>query len=237
MNVMNRSITPWTIRQRVRELRKRFGTHDWLTVVGGVTAEAYRLAGFDEAGFAELLRSETARRGRLLIHLRKRACMQLRSGFDGQSGGVFVEDGFAHLHLHFSAGHYTDAENRPMLRTSAKLRTSLILAGGLNRPVGQLGLENLPRCLRAGGGRIDSISHERTDWGCSTTLVATRRIETLGTMPVEVARELGLDEQRGLGDIPWLGMRSEPARPLREPHPVPAEPTARKRPALRLVAD
>jgi len=243
MNIANRSVTPWTVQQDLRELRKRYGAQDWLTVVGGVTAEAYRLAGFTGTEFAELLRGEMAQRGRLLIHLRKKANMKLRKGFDGQSGGVTDENGFVNLHLHFSTGYYTDAEIDPTIRTSAKLRSSLLVAGGLNRPIGQLGLGEMPRCLELGGGRVDRISHERGAWGGSTTMIATRRLETLAIMPAHVARELGIDEQEALGHIPWLGTRAEPAHSLRErPLAAPATVAAagaaaapRPRPALRLV--
>jgi hypothetical protein len=231
---------PFAIRERVLELRERFGDCDWLKVVGGVTAEAYRLAGFTTEDFAALLRAETEKRGGLQINFRRKDVMRLRAGFDGADGWITEQHGFTHLHLQFPGGHYSDADDDPKLEFMGTVRSSLSVVGGLKRPISALGLATAPRCLLRGGGRmVGRFETVLRPWGYTTTtkISPARRIETLGIMPNEVAKLLGVKRQRSLSHIPWLDNYEAPAAfvpPERTPAPVPPR-SRRQRPALRLV--
>ncbi|WCT72627.1 hypothetical protein PQ455_13420 [Sphingomonas naphthae] len=231
---------PFAIRERVLELRERFGDCDWLRVVGGVTAEAYRLAGFTTEEFASLLRTEIEKRGRLPIDFRRKDIMRLRAGFDGATGFMTEQHGLANLYLNFQGGHYSDANDDPNLEFTGALRSSLAIVGGLRRPIAALALQQAPRCLLSGGGRMEGrFETVLRPWGYTKTtkISPARRIETLGLMPNEVAKLLDIKRQRSLSHIPWLDdYQAPPAFGSSEPFAKPVtSPAKRKWPALRLV--
>ena len=185
----------WDIAARLRELRSTYGAQDWLTVVGTAVGTAYRLAGMTGEEFAALLCAQTAERDRLLIHLRRKPLMRLRSGFDGSSGGMRDEDGLVRANVHFETGHY--AEQEGLVTASGRFPTSILVTGPLNRPLGRI-LPKTPRCLA--GLRVRAIRQGR--WGLE--LEVADGVETLAQMPDDVAGELGVERQRHLGHIPWL---------------------------------
>lgn len=222
----------WTVGQHLNELRATFGAQDWLTVVGGATAHAYRLAGLTGVAFASLLRSQTEERGRLLIHLRRKPIMALRKGFDGSDGGIWDKDGLTELKLHFRGGSYLEEEGRVSVR--GPLPTALMVTGPLNRPIGRL-LPGAPRCVAG----LRATALRAGAWG--PEFVVEQSLETLATMPDAFADALGLERQRHLGHIPWLRYEG--------PAPVGAEPVGvasiaprvrptrtGAKPALRVVA-
>ncbi|MES1974253.1 MAG: hypothetical protein V4472_17485 [Pseudomonadota bacterium] len=223
------------IRSRVHELRERFGPQPWLTVVSGVTAEAYRLAKLPPTEFADLLEAQMGERGRLLIHLRRKPIMRLRAGFDGADGGIADDNGMAFLNLHFPGGSYTEKvwdEPAPTLSVASP-RTSLLVTGGYSRPVSELA-GKLPRCLGARSIRGGEVS--RSAWGGKAEVVVHPHWETLALMPDNISDALGMERQRSLDQMPWL----EVATPVREDAPrtvrQAAPAAARQAPGLRLVA-
>lgn len=232
MNFSEQIASHWDFRRRVHEMRRHHGDRDWLTIVGGVTAEGYRPAGMGPGEFADALRHEMTKRGELRLNFRKREVMRLRDGFDGCYGTIRDEQGVGRLELNFDGGTYRETSSKPELVIRETLRSSLLIVGGMNRHVEALGLSKLPRCLRGGAGRLGRLSHERNEWGGHATRIAvTPRFETLALMPDEIADELGIEHQSELGTIPWAGVRAEAAAAVRAPAPV----EARLRPALRLV--
>ncbi len=224
--------TPSAIRQRIATLRRDYGVQDWLTVVSGVTADAYRAAGFRGEEFGELLRDQMEQRGMLSIHLRRKAIMRLRPGFDGHSGRLFDEDGLVDLNLYFDDGSYRESPE-PAIRTNGTLPSWLQVAGGLGRSAETVLAGKLPRCLRR--VRMIDASTETMIWGVVNTVRMDRSYESLASMPIDVARDLGVAEQRHLAHLPWLGVESAPP-PATEVRPDPQPATRpRARPRLRLV--
>ncbi len=223
------------IRDRTRELRDTYGVHPCLTVVSGPVAEAYRLAGLTGTEFHDLLQDQMADRGRLLIHFRRKPVMRLRAGFDGESGGIIDRDGLVELCLHFSGGSYMEIDGRLQLRLTGKIRSSLRIAGILNRPVSMI-VPSLPRCLRPRSIRADAISFDDQSWGESVSMRVQPHWETLGLMPAEISKGLGVAPQTTLDQIPWLPF----ATPVRSgpslERGLTATAPARPRPQLRLVS-
>lgn len=222
----------WSIGQRLRELRSAYGARDWLTVVGATVGSAHRLAGMTGEEFAALLRAQTLERDHLLIHLRRKPVMRLRQGFDGSSGGLTDEDGLVRANVHFGGGHY--AEREGLVTASGPFPSALLVTGPLNRPLGRI-MPKAPRCLA--GLRVRAIRQGR--WGLEFEVVDG--LETLAPMPDDVADDLGIERQRHLGHIPWLGY--EGAAPVRAvpvaadtPMPRGAPRAPATRPPLRLVA-
>lgn len=224
-----------SIGQGLGELRSAYGAQDWLTVVGAAVGNAYRLAGVAAGEFAALLRAHTAERDRLLIHLRRKPIMRLRTGFDGSTGGLCDEDGLVSANVHFGAGHY--AERDGLVTASGPFPSALLVTGPLNRPLGRI-LPKAPRCLA--GLRVRSLRQGR--WGMEFEVADG--FETLASMPDAVADELGIDRQRHLGHIPWLGYEGAAPAVAEAPTAAPAcVASARRGPAratpgprLRLVA-
>lgn len=218
---------------RLDELRAAYGRQDWLTVVGGVTGCAYRLAGLAGDEFGALLRAQIEERGRLLIHFRRKPIMRLRKGFDDKDGGIFDDEGLTDLKLHFGGGSYYEDEGR--LTAVGSFPTALLVTGALNRTIGRI-LKSAPRCL--GGLRLTALRATRG----GLEFDVRDSFETLAPMPDEVADELGIERQRHLGHIPWLGYEG-PAPVIVEPSPaMPAVTVAARRcpadhgrPQLRLV--
>jgi hypothetical protein len=219
-------------------LRRQFGDQPWLTVVSDVTAHGYRLAGFTAEEFHALLTAQCCDRGRLPIHLRRKPIMRLREGLDGKEGAIGIEAGVATLELHFGAGSYMEDEGAVLTMSAARLPSSLLITGGLNRPIGRV-LPEVPRCLASAGPRVGRIGREVTEWSERIHVRLERRWETLGTMPDDVSRSLGLEPQRSVRHIPWLGVEDHglPATTLapaaQRPRPGGPRP---KRPRLRLVS-
>ena len=220
---------------RVRELRDQFGPQPWLTVVSGVTAEAYRLAGLTGDEFAQLLETQTAEWGSLLIERRRKPVMRLRAGFDGHNGSISEDNGIAHLNFHFEGGSYIErnglAHQWPALQLRNP-RSSLLIAGGCNRPASQV-VAGLPRCLQPRSIRGGEVC--RAPWGQNATMRVIPHWETLALMPDHVARDLRVQPQRTLDQMPWF----DGLTPVRQEAPVrpkPAPVTQRARPALRLVS-
>lgn len=202
------------IKGRLHDLRSRFGPLPCLTVVSGVAAEAYRLAGMTGIEFAELLQAQTTERGRLLIHLRRKPIMRLRAGYDGESGGLTDEGGLVGLNLHFEGGHYMET-GRPTVQIVGKMPSSLAVVGTLNRPVSDI-VRNLPRCLRPRSIRTSRISVDTNSW-CSFMRFHVRpHFETLELMPAWMSRELGVEQQIALDQMPWLPGGSPVREPARE---------------------
>jgi hypothetical protein len=223
---------------RLSELRDQFGPQPWLTIVSGVTAEAYRLAGMTAEEFAELLGAQMTERDRLLIHLRRKPIMRLRKGFDDQSGGITDKDGIAYLNLHFQGGSYMERsafDDRGPTLHIPNPRTSLFVAGGCYAPVAEIAY-NLPRCLRPGSVRGGKIWKSR--WGNGADMLVHPHWETLALMPADVARSLGVAPQETLDQMPWLGMptprRQSPRCAQLNPQRQAAEP--RPRPKLTLIS-
>lgn len=252
MHELYSCLSPSDFRSYAAPLRERYGPQPWLTVASGPVAEGYRLAGLSGEDFAELLHDQVEERGRLLLQLRRKPIMRLRTGFDGHSGVIHDDDGVLVLHLPFeTGGSYGDRGYSSGLRDHAdgstlRLRTrpqsSLLITGTMRRPLASV-FPSIPRCLHAQSIVTRSITCEKPDWspeGYTSVRVQTHW-ETLALMPLAISRELGLPAQTRLDQIPWM----------LEPHPVrrppllvapergivdqPAGP-ARNQPKLRLVA-
>ncbi|MEG3159386.1 hypothetical protein U1763_02615 [Sphingomonas sp. LB2R24] len=223
------------IRDRTRELRSIFGAEPCLTVVSGTVAEAYRLAGMTGAEFHDLLQGQMADRGRLLIQFRRKPVMRLRTGFDGANGVVTDRDGLVELCLHFPGGSYLEMDGALQLQITGKIRSSLHIAGTLNRPVSDI-VPRLPRCLRPRSIRGDAMSFDGQSWGPSTSIRVRSHWETLTLMPAEISKRLGVATQTTLDQIPWLPFAT-PVRsgPVSERKPAATAP-ARSRPQLKLVS-
>ncbi len=218
-----------SVRSTVASLRRRFGPQRWLTVVSSVVGTAYRAAGMPPAEFEHLLASETKKRGRLIFHLRNRACMRLREalGGDSVSGGLFLEGGVAATRLHFPEGDYQDCDDCTF-SCPEPVRTSLIIAGGLNRRLGDA-LAAAPPILRQANQRVEAVWRDGHGF---THLRLSPRWETLGLMPDWIAEELNLDPQRRHEVVPWFHPSGDVERST-----VAVIERARPRPALRLIAD
>lgn len=171
-------------------LRARYGDQHWLTIVGGVTAAAYRLAGMTGEEFGSLIGEEH------LINTctRRKPIMQLLKGFDGYSGVIKNEGPWISSFFHFPGGCYFDKHGT----ISNALPPGFKLEPG-NPPcrVDEV-VRGAPRCLA--GETVTFI--DRTHWGA---IIDVRgRWETLALMPPGVAAELGIEPQRHLAHIPWL---------------------------------
>ena len=120
------------------------------------------------------------------------------------------------------------------MTASGDFLTALLVTGALNRPVGRI-LRNAPRCLAG----LPVTALRTTRWGLE--LDVRDSFETLAAMPDEVADELGLERQRHLGHLPWLGYegpvsatvaRVQPPSTSSDRRAAPTRPS----PRLRLVA-
>ncbi len=223
------------IRDRTRELRDIYGVEPCLTVVSGAVAEAYRLAGMTGTEFFDLLQRQMADRGRLLIHFRRKPLMRLRAGFDGATGAVTDHEGLVELCLNFPGGNYMEIDGQPQLRIHGTIRSSLRIAGSLNRPVSQI-VPNLPRCLGPRSIRGTAMSFDDQAWGQSMSIRVQPHWETLALMPAEISRWLGVATQTTLDQIPWLPFATAVrAGPASEREPASTAPV-HSRPRLRLVS-
>lgn len=172
-------------------LRERFGPQHWLTVVGGVTATAYRLAGMTGEEFGDLVSNET---GLINTGTRRKPIMRLLKGFDGHSGVIKDEGTWISSFFQFRGGCYFDLQGT----ISNSLPPGFELEAGTPPCRVDEVVLGAPRCLA--GETVRSI--DRTGWGVIIEVVG--RWETLATMPADVAASVGMEAQRHPGHIPWL---------------------------------
>lgn len=224
------TVDRFEIGQRIDELREKYGPTNWLTVVGGVVARAYRQAGMTPEEFATILIDGQNARGKVLVHSRHEGCRRLREALGGGKGELIDGEGLVAIELAASPFRYLERDG--LLTTSLEtIPSALFVTGGLNRPLGQL-IPTAPKCLA--GLRVRRV--RRAMYGAQFDVVDS--FETLGLMPDDVADKLGLTRQKHLAHIPWAGVegpRPAPTLPSRDPSSAPPKPR-RRRPKLRLVS-
>lgn len=217
--------------RRIDDLREVYGPTNWLTVVGGVVARAYRQAGMTPDEFATILIDGQNARGKVLVQSRHNGCRRLRDALGGGKGELIDGEGLVAIELAASPFRYLERDG--LLTTSLEtIPSALFVTGGLNRPLGQL-IPTAPKCLA--GLRVRRV--RRTMYGAQFDVVDS--FETLGLMPDDVADKLGLTRQKHLAHIPWADIEgsrpSAPTLPSGGHSSAPWKPR-RGRPKLRLVS-